>query len=127
MPRPMNTTRRISMTTQLMTTHFSHARAGLPPPLKLDLIDAGRVAGWIVGDAVGFRGFADEVEAAHAAWLAYRTLARRLARTHGTRPIPIDTEPLAIQRGDHQEVILSSGGALPSPVRPGGGNPRGPG
>ena len=87
----------------------SHDRVGLPPPLELDLIDAGRVAGRIRGDAVSFHGFADEMEAAHAAWLAHRTLARRLAHLQGTRPIPIDTEPLAIQRRGDADVILAGG------------------
>ena len=87
----------------------THDRRALPPPLELDLVDAGRVAGRIRGDAVSFRGFADETEAAHAAWLAHRTLARRLARLQGTRPIPIDTEPLAIQRRGDAEVVLAGG------------------
>ena len=86
-----------------------HDRVGLPPLVELDLIDAGRVAGRIRGDTVSFRGFADETEAAHAAWLAHRTLARRLAHLQGTRPIPIDTEPLALQRRGDAEVILAGG------------------
>jgi hypothetical protein len=109
-----------------MTTQLSPDRVGLPPPHKMDLIDAHRVVGWIRGDAVGFRGFADEVEAAHAAWVAYRTLARRLARTHGTRPIPIDTEPLALQRRGDQEVILASNRHIAVLVRPGAESASGP-
>ena len=81
-----------------MTTQLAPDRLALPPPLDLDLVDAGRAAGWIADNAVGFRGFGDETEAAHAAWVAHRTIARRLARTHGTRPVPVDIEPLAIQR-----------------------------
>ena len=102
-----------------MTTQFAPDHLALAPPLELDLIDADRAVGWIADDVVGFRGFADEVEAAHAAWVAYRALARRLARTHGTRPVPIDSEPLALQRHGGQEVILASGRPIAVLVRPG--------
>ena len=80
-----------------MTAQLSPNRVALPPPLEMDLVHAEREVGWISRDRVGFRGFADELEAAHAAWVAHRTLARRLARTHGTRPLPIDVEPLSIR------------------------------
>ena len=76
-----------------MTTHLGPSRLSLPPPLELDLVDAGRAVGWIVDNAVGFRGFGDETEAAHAAWVAHRAIARKLARTHATRPVPVDIEP----------------------------------
>lgn len=96
--------------TASMTAPLAPDRLGLPPPpLELELIDAGRVAGRIRGDAVSFRGFADETEAAHAAWVAHRTLARRLARMLGARPIPVDSEPLAIERRDGAEVIVAGG------------------
>jgi hypothetical protein len=101
-------------------------RLGVPPPVKLDLIDSGRVVGWITGNVVGFRGFGDEVEAAHAAWVAYRTLARRLARRDGRRPPPVDTEPLALQRRGDQEVILVGRKAIGTLVRPGAESPSGP-
>ena len=102
-----------------MTTLLSHDRFALPPPLDLDLVDAGRVAGWIAGNEVGFRGFADEVEATHAAWVAYRTLTRRFARTHGMRPVPVDIEPLALQRVEGKEMILAAGKPIAHLVRPG--------
>src|SRR5690606_22170706 len=85
----------------------------------LDLIDAGRAVGWIIDHTVGFRGFADEMDAAHAAWVAHRTLSRRLALTHGTRPVPVDTEPLALERRGHEEAILASGRPIAVLVRPG--------
>jgi hypothetical protein len=109
------------MTTQLVpeTTQFIPGRLDLPPPLDLDLVDAGRRTGWIADNAVGFRGFGDETEAAHAAWVAHRTLARRLARTHGGRPVPVDVEPLAIQRVEGKEMILASGRPIAALVRPG--------
>jgi hypothetical protein len=102
-----------------MTTQLAPGRLALPPPLDLDLVDAGRTAGWIADNAVGFRGFGDETEAAHAAWVAHRTIARRLARTHGTRPVPVDIEPLAIQPVEAEEMILASGRPIAALVRPG--------
>lgn len=62
----------------------------------------------------------------HAAWIAQRTLTRRLARTRGTRPAPVDTEPLALQRRGGQEVILASGRSIAVLVRPGADSPAGP-
>ena len=105
-----------------MTMHISPDRLGLPPPVSLDLTDAGRAVGWLSGNRVGFRGFANEVEAAHAAWVAYRTLSRRLARRNGTRPIPVDIEPIALQRRGHEDVILASGRVIATLVRPGPGS-----
>lgn len=105
---------------------ISPGRVGLPPPAKSDLIDADRTVGWTTDKTVGFRGFADETEAVHAAWVAHRTLTRRLARTHGTRPVPVDTEPLALQRRDGQEMILASGSPIAVLVRPGADSPAGP-
>lgn len=102
-----------------MTTQLAPDRLALPPPLDLDLIDVGRTTGWIADNAIGFRGFGDETEAAHAAWIAHRTIARRLARTHGMRPVPVDIEPLAIQRIDGKEMILASGRPIAALVRPG--------
>jgi hypothetical protein len=102
-----------------MTMQLAPDRLGLPPPLDFDLVDAGRSTGWIADNAVGFRGFGDETETAHAAWVAHRALARRLARTHGTRPVPADIEPLAIQRVDGKEMILASGRPIATLVRPG--------
>jgi len=102
-----------------MTTQLAPGRLALPPPLDLDLVDAGRTTGWIADNAVGFRGFGDETETAHAAWVAHRTIARRLARTHGTQSVPVDIEPLAIQRVEAKEMILASGRPIAALVRPG--------
>ena len=109
------------MTTQLVpeTTRFIPGRLDLPPPLDLDLVDAGQTTGWIADNGVGFRGFGDETETAHAAWVAHRTLARRLARTQGGRPVPVDVEPLTIQRVEGKEMILASGRPIAALVRPG--------
>ena len=102
-----------------MTTHLAPDRLDLPPPIDLTLVDADRMAGWIAGDVVGFRGFGDETEATHAAWVARRTLARRLARTHGIRPVPVDIEPLALHHVEGKETILASGRPIADLIRPG--------
>jgi hypothetical protein len=103
-----------------MTTGIRRDMLAHPPPFELDLVDAERVVGWIAGDRIGFRGFLDETEATHAAWVAHRTLARRLARTHGTRLVPVDIEPLALERSDagENDVILASHRAIAALFRP---------
>src|SRR5687768_6480663 len=75
---------RTDMMTQLTPTHMD-----LPPPVASDLAHDGRSVGWLGADSVGFRGFAGEDEAMAAAWMAYRTLARHLARRGGTRLAPV--------------------------------------
>lgn len=98
-----------------MTTMLSPERMAVPPPRiprrhAMDLMDADQRVGWIAGDRVGFRGFATDEEAAHAAWVAHRTLTRRLARSHNLRPVPIGSEPLALQHdGDAVRIVASSG------------------
>jgi len=75
----------------------------------LDLSHAGRSVGWVRGDRIGFHGFASTVEAAHAAWVAYRALAQRIARTDGRRPMPVDTERLTLTRRGDVDVVTASG------------------
>jgi hypothetical protein len=106
-----------------MTTMLSPERFAVPPPHdarrpSMDLMDAERRVGWIDGDRVGFHGFATDEEAAHAAWVAYRTLTRRLARSHNLRPVPVGSEPLALQRDGHDELIVASSGPFATLVRP---------
>jgi hypothetical protein len=93
----------------------------LPPPGADELTDGDRVVGWIVDDRVGFGGFATAQEAAHAAWVAYRTMERRRAWESGARPLPIDIEPLTIHRRDDAEVIAASGRDVATLVRPDAG------
>ena len=103
-----------------MTAQLMHERLAQPPPFEVDLVDADRVVGWIVGATIGFRGFGDESEATRAAWVAHRTLSRRLARTHGTRLVPIDIEPLALEREPGQaDVILAGNRPIARLIRPG--------
>lgn len=106
-----------------MTTMLSPERLAVPPPRiprrqVMDLMDADQRVGWINGDRVGFRGFATEEEAAHAAWVAYRTMTRRLARSHNLRPLPIGSEPLALRRDGRHELIVASSGPVATLVRP---------
>lgn len=98
-------------------TNRSFGQIGLPPPTTWNLVDGDRVVGWTADNAVGFRGFGDHTEAVHAAWVAYRALALRLARTHGTRPVPIDGATLAVQPLDGQEWVLADGRPIARLVR----------
>ena len=100
------------MALQLMSaTSLSPNRLAEPPP-HVELIDGDRSVGWIRGDAIGFRGFGTAIDAAHAAWIAHRTLAQRIAREENGRPIPIDTEPLVLDARDASTRILASGRAI---------------
>jgi hypothetical protein len=98
----------------------------VPPPSRQDLLDAGTVVGWIDGMAVGFHGFGHEDDAMNAAWVAYRTLSRRFARARGRRPLPIDTEPMSLERNGDVELILAGGRPIATLVRPGADSPSGP-
>ena len=103
-----------------MTLQHRHQTLAQPPPSEMTLLDADRVVGWVRENVVGFRGFGDETEATHAAWIAHRTLARRIARTHGMRLVPIDIEPLALERSDDDknDIILASNRPIATLVRP---------
>ena len=101
------------------TTARTPSRLPTPPPLALDLTHAGRPVGWVHGDSIGFGGFASNVEAAHAAWVAYRALARRLAKTGGHRPIPVDTEHLTLTRRGDVDLVMASGRPIARVLLPG--------
>ncbi|HKN68258.1 MAG TPA: hypothetical protein VJW73_18360 [Gemmatimonadaceae bacterium] len=90
----------------------------LPPPRR-QLLHRERPIGWLEGHTLGFFGFADARDALHAAWVAYRTVSRKVARVAGTRPTPIDIEPLGIERRNGREVITASGRPFAQLVRPG--------
>src|SRR5690242_9019842 len=102
-----------------MHTHVELHNIALPPPLGLELVDGERVVGWIAGRSFGFSGFGSETEAAGAAWVAYRAVARRLAQRAGTRQIPIDVEPLALVRRGDVDAILASNREIAILVPPG--------
>ena len=102
-----------------MTTQLAPHRTDLPPPRTSSLSDAGSVVGWVDDATIGFGGFANEDDAMSAAWMAHRTLSRQRAHRDGTRPVPIDVEPLSLARDGRQEVILASGRTIATLVRPG--------
>ena len=117
------------MTTQIPIgplTALSPEGPPVPARVELDLMDAGHSVGWIGGDAVGFLGFADEHEAAHAAWLAHQSLARRRARRGAVGVVPVDTEPLTLRRNGRREEILTGGTTIATLVRPGTESRSGP-
>ena len=94
------------------------SRMATPPP-RFDLADGDTLVGWIDGLSIGFRGFGDVGEAAGAASVAYRTMARRFARKLGHRPPPIDTATLSIARNGEVEHILADGRPIATLLRPG--------
>ena len=100
-----------------MTMQLSPSHIGLPPPVRWDLIDADRLVGQATDRTVTFYGFADGTEAAHAAWVAYRALARRLAQSSGTRPIPIHAETVSIHRDGDRDMILAGQRPIATLVR----------
>ena len=101
-----------------MSTPVRENHTALPPPMR-HLLHRERPIGWLQGTTLGFFGFADARDAANAAWVAYRTVTRRLARTLGTRPTPIDIEPLTIESRNGLDVIAASGRPIARLVRPG--------
>ena len=83
-----------------------------PPPAPregfyLDLMDGERVIGWIAPNAIGIRGFANDVEAAHAAWVAYRTLSRHIAKRDGNAMLPIEAPPLEILDRSGERLVIA--------------------
>ena len=101
-------------------------RMAVPPPRRLDLLDAETTGGWIDDLAIGFRGFANEAEAVYAASVAYRTMERRLSRDGDTHPLPGDTEPIVLRRSGDVELIMAGGRPIATLVRPGADSPSGP-
>ena len=108
-----------------MSTQLRAAHTALPPPMR-HLLHRERPIGWLEGHTFGFFGFADTRDAATAAWVAYRTVSRKVASLLGTRPTPIDIEPLSIVRRNGREVITASGRPVAWLVRPGPESPSGP-
>lgn len=102
------------------------SRMAVPPPLRQDIRDADTVVGWTHGTAFGFLGFGHEDDAVNAAWVGYRTMARRFASQSGGRLLPIDTEPMSLRRSGDAELILAGGRPIATLVRPGADSPSGP-
>ena len=89
------------------TPSASNNTASSPP--AFDLLSGSHLVGWVRGSAVGFRGFADQNEAAAAAWVAYKALARRLAHRRGGPSAPIGAEPLSVEQVGDRKVLHASG------------------
>lgn len=100
-----------------MSTAITTMHTALPPPTR-HFLHRERPVGWLRGNTIGFFGFADTREAANAAWVAYRTVSRKVAPLLGIRPAPIDIEPLGIEWRNGREVIVASGRPVAILVRP---------
>lgn len=107
-----------------MSSQLAALRTDLPPPMRHLLHDE-RPVGWLTGNRIGFFGFADADEAAHAAWVAYRTVSRKLAPIRGERPVPIDVEPLRIEWHNGRELIVAGARRVAELVRPNRASPTG--
>lgn len=106
-----------------MTDRLATSQLAQPPTFDLDMYDGDQMVGWLSPDSLGFRGFESETEAMPAAFLAHRTLSRRLAHRDGRRPIPIGVEPLRLK---HDDTIDAAGRRIATIVRPGSGSKTGP-
>lgn len=102
------------------------SRMAVPPPVRMDVRHGDTVVGWIDGLTIGFLGFGDEAEAAHAALVAYRTVERRFAQPGSRRPLPIEVQPMSIARSGDAELILAAGLPIATLVRPGADSRSGP-
>ena len=108
------------------STPIVPSRMAVPPPVRMDLRHRDTVVGWIDGLKIGFLGFGDEAEAAHAALVAYRTVERRFARPGARRPLPVEVQPMSIARSGDAELILAAGMPIATLVRPGPDSRTGP-
>lgn len=104
-----------------MTSYDPRARpsgaVGTVPTLDLELMDGDRRYGWISGNRVGFVGFGDHVEAVGAAWVAHRTLMRRIAGATGTK-MSNERRTFSLARYGGDEVILANEEPIAVLIRP---------
>lgn len=107
-----------------MKTQLTPSRLAEPPPLDLDLVDNDRRVGWMTHDVIGFCGFANDFEAVYAAWVADRTMARRIARRNGNRPVLDDPASLYLRRDT--DTVHTGERTIAALVRPGLASPSGP-
>ena len=99
-----------------MTTLLVPDRMAIPPPTSYD--NGRHRISWVRGHTIGVVGFDHALDAANAAWIANRTLSRKLAPLTGTRPIPVGTEPLALVSIDVREMIVTPAGPFAELLRP---------
>jgi hypothetical protein len=85
----------------------------------LDLMLGERRAGWIAGDRIGFVGFGDHVQAVQGAWIAHRTLMRRIAGDSGAALVPAGPIAFALEPRGAEELILANEEPIALLVRPG--------
>jgi len=81
--------------------------AGADSSTEYRLFDGDRAIGYIREDAVGFRGFDSQAQAAEAAYIAHRALAQRRAKALWVPDAP--EEFLVWDHDDGQYVIARSG------------------
>jgi hypothetical protein len=105
------------MTTYRMRDTSPRTVAARPTP-ELDLMAGDRRYGWIAGDRVAFVGFRDHLAAVQAAWVAHRTLMRRLARAPASAETTDGRRTFALARSGADEVIFANGEPIAVLVRP---------
>jgi hypothetical protein len=103
----------------------SRKALALPPSVELDLVDDESRIGWISGDRVGFRGFADRAEAVHAAWVAHDVLVRRLTGAPSADPASSAAATFVLARHAGHETILVNGAPIARLVQPNRDDPDG--
>lgn len=91
-------------------------RLAEPPPARSGIADRD-AARWVAAGVVGFGGFASAAEAAHAAWIAHRTLARRDAQSRGA-PLA-DADPPTVARRHGRDLVIVGGHEIASLVSAG--------
>ncbi|MHB1224557.1 MAG: hypothetical protein ACYC2G_11040 [Gemmatimonadaceae bacterium] len=110
----------------MQSTQLHQPRFALPPPAAMKMIDGNRHVGWVSGRLLGFRGFDSEEQAMHAAWVVYRTIARRVAWRDGRRPMPVDVEEVSLRRGPLADRIVAGRRPIATLIRPGSRSHDGP-
>ena len=88
------------------------ARRTQSPPGAMALGTGGEEIGWIHDDTITVSGYRDLTTAAHAAWVAYQAIARRLARRRdGGNALPDIPEVSGLTLADAQgyQVLIGNG------------------
>lgn len=80
------------------------SRMATPPPAPMDRYPEG--IGWVDAHAIGFRGFNDEQDAAHAAVVAYRAMEEHLTGGRAFAPLDTSVPPTIARNGDIESVVV---------------------